>query len=136
MSKLSQLLNNEELLTKAVKAETKDEAKSVLKEGGLEVNDAELDEIAGGLNKTTKVVLGVLGGTAAATAAGVTGYFWYKNRKKDDSPFMPEYPTKVVLDTDAAHQHPNMGVTSDMLKEGKKNLHKPVDVTLNGITNR
>lgn len=81
MSKLSQLLNNEELLTKTVKAETKEEAKDILKEGGLEVNDAELDEIAGGISKTAKFILGALGGATVATVAGVSGYFWCKNKK-------------------------------------------------------
>lgn len=97
MSKLSQLLNNEELLTKAVKAETKEEAKGVLKEGGLEVNDAELEEIAGGMSKTAKVVLGVLGGATAAAAAGVGGYYLLKRKEaKEELANMKAHPNNGV----------------------------------------
>lgn len=79
MSKINEVLKNETLLEKVAVAETKDDAMKACKDAGVEMNDAELDDVAGGLSTAAKVLIGV--GAAAATAgAGYAGFKWYKKR--------------------------------------------------------
>ena len=42
-----------ELKEKVEKAETKEEAKKILKEAGVELSDAELDQVSGGMSEGT-----------------------------------------------------------------------------------
>ena len=43
-----------ELKDKVEKAETKEEAKNIIKEAGMVLDDAELDQVAGGLQKQSR----------------------------------------------------------------------------------
>ena len=48
--------NTKEMKEKVERAESKEEAKKILKDAGLELTDAELDQVAGGLpRKITRV---------------------------------------------------------------------------------
>ena len=73
MSKVEDLFKNEKLLEKVVTAETRDDAKKACNESGLEVSDADLDAIAGGLTTTQKVLIGVASAVGGA-ALGASGY--------------------------------------------------------------
>lgn len=45
-----------ELKEKVEKAETKEEAKKIIEEAGLELTDTELDQVAGGLPRQIKIL--------------------------------------------------------------------------------
>ena len=103
MSAMGDLFKNEKLLEKVATAETKEEAKKVCKEGGLEVTDAELDEVAGGLSTTAKVLIGV--GATAATAGAAYGTYRMGKSKgwwcKEKQPSLQEMNEKYQAQVDA-----------------------------------